>query len=420
MVATLSEDIAEFKTTLSQLSAQVSDLVHGLERHIFIGNMVSNLPDDQRRYLKWALDSLLLRMHENNASDIDFGGFGAQGKVWYRIFGSKRPDEFWGDFTPDESSIMVQNILSDRQMQFLYDKRNLDFSYRVEDGDKTYRFRADAYMDLEEVALNMRAINEQVRNISDLGFHQNVLNVLDLAHNKAGLILITGITGSGKSSTLDSIIDMNNHSVEGHIAIIGSPIEYVHKSDKCIVRHREVGRDTLSFKDGAVEALRQDPDIVMIAEMRDPDTIMTALEITDSGHKVFSTLHTASAVESIDRIVAEVPPVEQERVWQRLGDVLQCVISQKLVPSLDGMRIMAKEVLVASPSVKAAIKNKNTGEIYQMIAEGSELGMTTMEQDLRRLYMTRRISKDNAINNANNKRRMEQLLSAGAQQSVYR
>ena len=116
---------------------------------------------------------------------------------------------------------------------------------------------------------------------------------------------------------------MNNHNVNGHVVIIGSPIEYVHKSDKCIVRHREVGRDTLSFKEGAIRALRQDPDIVMIAEMRDSETILTALEITDSGHKVFSTLHTASAVESIDRIVAEVPAIEQERVWQRLGDVLR-------------------------------------------------------------------------------------------------
>ena len=418
MDTAVNAEIAETKNTLNQLAAQVSDLVRGLERHIFIGNMVSNLPDDQRRFLKLAFDALLLRMHENNASDIDFGGFGAQGKVWYRIFGLKRADDSWGTFTPDESSIMVQNILSDRQRQFLYDRRNLDFSYSVEDDGKMFRFRADAYLDLEEVALNMRAINEQVRHIGELTFHQSVLNVLSLAHTKAGLILITGITGSGKSSTLDSIIDMNNHTVDGHIAIIGSPIEYVHKSDKCIVRHREVGRDTLSFKDGAVEALRQDPDIVMIAEMRDPDTIMTALEITDSGHKVFSTLHTASAVESIDRIVAEVPPVEQERVWQRLGDVLQCVVSQKLVPSLDGKRVLAKEVLIASPSVKAAIKNKNTGEIYQMIQEGAELGMNTMEQDLRRLYMQRKISKENAVNYANNKRRMEQLLSAGVRPAL--
>jgi twitching motility protein PilT len=408
--AVRANDASPVRSLLKQLSSQVSDLVRGLERHIFIGNMVANLPDDQRIDIRNYFNSFLSKMRDNSASDIDLGGYGSTGKIWYRVFGSKKPDDSWGVFTPEESSILIQNILSERQRQFFYDKRNLDFSYMYSEGGRVSRFRADVYMDLEEVALNMRAVSEQVRSVNDLVLHPNVLNILSLAHTKEGLILVTGITGSGKSSTLDSIIDMNNHTVNADIVIIGSPIEYVHNSDKCIVRHREVGRDTLSFKEGAIEALRQDPDIVMITEMRDSDTIMTALEITDSGHKVFSTLHTASAVESVDRIVAEVPATEQERVWQRLADVLQCVISQKLIPSLDGKRVLAKEVLVASPSVKAAIKNKNTSEIYQMISESSDQGMVTMEQDLKRLYMQRRISKENALNYANNKRRMEQLL----------
>ncbi len=381
MAKTVVTEVSEARDLLKQLSTQVSDLVHGMERHIFIGNMIANLPDDQRIDLRGILNGLLLKTQENKASDVDFGGNGAQGKVWYRIFGAKRPDDAWGLFSTDESSLLIQNILSDRQRQFFYDKRNLDFSYMLVSGEKVLRFRADAYLDLDEVALNMRAISDEVRPIGELVLHPEVLKILNLRHTKEGLILITGITGSGKSTTLDSIIDMNNHDINGDIVIIGSPIEYVHESDKCIVRHREVGKDTLSFKEGAIEALRQDPDIVMIAEMRDADTILTALEITDSGHKVFSTLHTASAAESIDRIVAEVPAEEQERVWQRLANVLKCVISQKLIPSLDGKRVLAKEVLVGSASVRAAIKNKNTSEIYQMIAESSDLGMVTMEQD---------------------------------------
>ena len=135
----------------------------------------------------------------------------------------------------------------------------------------------------------------------------------------------------------------------------------------------------------AVQALRQDPDIIMVGELRDSDTILAALEVTDSGHKVFSTLHTASAVESIDRIIGETPPMEQERVRNRLGETLRCVISQKLVPSLDGKRVLAKEIMLGTPSVYAAIKNNNVSEIYQMIAEGTDLGMITMEQDLKRL-----------------------------------
>jgi twitching motility protein PilT len=213
------------------------------------------------------------------------------------------------------------------------------------------------------------------------------------------------------------MIDLNNHTVDGHIVIIASPIEFVHRSDRCIVRHREVGRDVLSFKDGAIQALRQDPDIIVIGEMRDPETIMVSLEITDSGHKVFSTLHTASAVESIDRIIGEVPPVEQERVRNRMADVLRCVMSQKLIPSLDGKRVLAREVMVMTPSVRSAIKNNNTGEIYQMIQESGEQGMTTMEQDLKRLFVQKKISLESAINFSNNKKRMQQLLGAAGTQS---
>ena len=259
MATVAAVDVNEARNVLRQLSTQVSELVHGLERHIFIGNMISNLPDDQRVDLKNLLNRLLLKMRENNASDIDMGGNGAGGKIWYRIFGSKRVDESWGTFSLDETSLLIQNILSDRQRQFFYDKRNIDFSYMISAAEKDLRFRADAYLDLDEVSLNMRAINDIVRPISELVLHPEILKLLSLRHTKEGLILITGITGSGKSTTLDSIIDMNNHDANADIVIIGSPIEYVHKSDKCIVRHREVGRDTLSFKEGAIEALRQDP-----------------------------------------------------------------------------------------------------------------------------------------------------------------
>ena len=285
----------------------------------------------------------------------------------------------------------------------------------IEDGEKTVRFRADAYLDLDQIALNMRAINQTIRPYKALELHPNITKIVSLAHTKEGLTLVTGITGSGKSSTLDAMIDLNNHTVDGHIVIIASPIEFVHRSDRCIVRHREVGRDVLSFKDGAIQALRQDPDIIVIGEMRDPETIMVSLEITDSGHKVFSTLHTASAVESIDRIIGEVPPVEQERVRNRMADVLRCVMSQKLIPSLDGKRVLAREVMVMTPSVRSAIKNNNTGEIYQMIQESGDQGMTTMEQDLKRLFVQKKISLESAINFSNNKKRMQQLLGAGTQ-----
>jgi twitching motility protein PilT len=229
---------------------------------------------------------------------------------------------------------------------------------------------------------------------------------------KNGLTLITGITGSGKSTTLDAIVDAHNQIDPAHVVIIASPVEYVHTSKTCIIRHREVGRDVLSFRDGVIQALRQDPDIIIIGEMRDPETIMAALEVTDTGHKVFSTLHTSSASETIDRIVAETNPTEQVRIRNRLADVLVCIVSQKLVPGLDGKLILAKEVLIVTPSVKAAIKNNNVSEIYMMINQGGPQGMITLEQDLKRLYMSKKISLETAIAYANNKTRIHQILSA--------
>jgi twitching motility protein PilT len=403
--------IEEAVSILREIVKNVPETAYGVERQMLIGDLVSRQSQEERVIIKRMFDGFLIKMKENSASDIDLGGYGSQGKIWYRIHGAKQPDPTLPTFHFDETNIIIQTILLERQRQFLYENRNLDFSYTIVQNDVLLRFRADAYFDLDQMALNMRAINAAVRPYKSLDLHPNVTKIVSLVHTKEGLILVTGITGSGKSSTLDSILDANNHTIDAHCVIIASPIEYVHKSDRCIIRHREVGRDVLSFKEGAVQALRQDPDIIIIGELRDPDTILTALEITDSGHKVFSTLHTSSAVESIDRIIGEVPPIEQERVRNRLADVIQCVISQKLVPSLDRKRVLVKEVMIATPSVKAAIKNNNTGEIYQMMSESGELGMITMEQDLKRLYLAKRISLETAINFANNKRRLQQILN---------
>lgn len=400
--------------TLKEIASSIPETPPGMERQMMIGDLVSKQSPAERTALRKLMDGYLLHMSRLNASDIDLGGYGSSGHIWFRVYGDKKPCVDLGKFSIDEFNVLIQSILIERQRLFLYENRNLDFSYSVVVDDTMHRFRADAYFDLDQLAMNMRSINATVRPYKGLEMHANVTKVLSLSYSAQGLTLVTGITGSGKSSTLDSIIDANNHTVDAHVVIIASPIEYVHKSDRCIIRHREVGRDVLSFKEGAVQALRQDPDIVVIGEMRDPDTIMTSLEITDSGHKVFSTLHTASAVETIDRIIGEVPPMEQERVRLRLADTLSCVLSQKLVPSLDGKLALAKEVMVTTPSVRAAIKNNNTGEIYQMMAESADVGMTTLEQDLKRLYVAKKISLENALVAANNKRRFQQIMNLTA------
>jgi len=352
------------------------------------------------------------RTLELDASDMDLGGGACDGRVWYRVDGNKRREEDMGTYEPFETDILILNLLNEKQTRQLLEEGAADFSYRLDveshDG-RPRRFRATAYSDYDHAALNMRAITDEVFALDDLGFHPKIQKGMMFRHVRDGLTLITGVTGSGKSTTLDAIIDANNQDFPGHIVIIAQPVEYMHKPKKCIVRHREVGKDVETFKAGITQALRQDPDIVMIGEMRDPATIQAALEITDSGHKVFSTLHTSSAMETIDRIVAEVPPEEQQRVRHRLADVLRCVVSQKLLPKIGGGRQLVKEVLWVDSSARAAIKNDNVGEVYQMMWEGGKQGQTTLEQDLYRLVRKRKIKPEDAMDYANNKKRLNRL-----------
>ncbi|MBZ0263939.1 PilT/PilU family type 4a pilus ATPase [bacterium] len=405
----------EFETTralLKQLEDKIPGSLGSMDRIVFIHKeIISQISESTRVHLRLFFEKMLKHMRQTGASDIDLGGWGANGYPWIRVQGSKKQVQLFGRYSNNALDILIQNILSVNQRELLFRERSLDFSYVVKSEEGTiFRTRATVYLDLDALALNMRSINTEIMPFPSFGFHANIVRMMSMEHTREGLILVTGITGSGKSTTLDSIVDMNNQNFEGHVVIIASPVEFVHRSNKCLIRHREVGRDTRSFKQGTIEALRQDPDVIIIGEMRDPATIEASLEAADSGHKVLSTLHTSSAIESIDRIIGETPPSEQERLRNRLADVLRCVISQKLVPSKDGKRVLAKEVMIVTSSVKAAIKNNNTGEIYQMISEGQKYGMSTMEQDLKQLVMQRKINPQTAMSFANNKRMMQQLL----------
>ncbi len=406
--------VTEEKRVLSDFVSGIPDSLYGPDRVGYILENCAKLVDDDKVLLRKFVNKILTSMIERDASDIEIGGHGNEGYIWMRIHGKKERVKDLPQFSEDESALLIANLFNSNQKKYISTTRNLDFSYTYfyERRKINVRFRADAYFDLDTLTCNMRAINTSIRPLASLEFHPNAVKYLSHNYIKFGLTLITGITGSGKSTTLDSIVDHHNKFDPAHVVIIAAPIEYVHTSNISLIKHREVGRDVLSFKEGVVQSLRQDPDIIIIGEMRDPDTIMAALEVTDTGHKVFSTLHTSSAMESLERIIAEVNPVEQERVRNRLADVLISVVSQKLVPTLDGKRVLAKEVMVVTPSVKAAIKNNNIGEIYMMINQGGQLGMITMEQDLKRLYDQKRISLETAVTYSNNKTRINQLLSA--------
>jgi twitching motility protein PilT len=411
---------SEVQNVLQKIVSSIPPNFHGPDRVSYLIELLPSISHEDMELLIILFNSLLKNMVDREASDIELGGFGSEGYVWFRIYGTKEPLPDLPKFSSDESALLILSILNEKQRKILEKNKNLDFSYTFDYIENKYakensnvsaiRFRGDAYFDVDQIAMNMRSIIPQLRPLEEYGFHSNALKALSHSYIKQGLVLITGITGSGKSTTLDAIVSWHNSNVNAHIVAIASPLEYVHRSNKCIIRQREVGRDVNSFHEGVIQALRQDLDIMIIGEMRDPETIVAALEVTDTGHKVFSTLHTSSAVESIDRIVAEVHESEQERVRLRLADVLTAIISQKLVPSLDGKLILAKEVLIVNPNVSAAIKNNNTGEIYMMINQAESEGMITLEQDLKRLYLEQRISLETALQFANNKKLFQQII----------
>lgn len=358
------------------------------------------------------LKSLLQKMITKKASDMDFGGPRANEQIWYRTYGDKVPDVELAACTDDETTAIMMSVLSGEQKNLLIKQKNLDFALtiKIEETEEPIRFRGNIFFERNSLAVNFRLITQKLFTIEDLEIPSAIVKRLDLQFEKSGLFLITGITGSGKSTTLDTIINMNNMNNKAHIIIIGNPIEFIHKSIKSIVTHRDVGSDVLSFQHGTIEALRQDPDIIVVGEMRDAKTISTVLEVTDSGHKVYTTLHTSSAVDSIHRIIAEFPPDEQERVRYRLADVLKVVMSQKLVPNKKGDLTLVKEILSVDHSIQAAIRNGNITEIFQMLTEGKTKGMFTLQQDLYRLVKSGVITAETAMNYCNNKKVMDNLL----------
>jgi twitching motility protein PilT len=415
-----------------QLARSAPSALSGEDRLRFYAEHVTRFSAGDRDAAVNYLERFIRRMRELGASDLDLGGPAASGRAWYRVDGDKSPHEELGA-SLDEVDVLLLTLAGDLQHQELFEANSIDFSYQLKEGElytgstaspgaadglrqltdaqvERVRFRATMYFDFGHLGLCMRAINQQTFPLGSLGFHPVIERGLMFRHVRDGLTLVTGVTGSGKSTTLDAVVDANNDDFDGHIVIVAKPVEYMHTSKKCIVRHREVGQDVPTFKDGIIQALRQDPDIIVVGEMRDPETIHSALEASDTGHKVFSTLHTSSAVESLDRIIAEFPTEEQNRIRNRLADSLRCVVSQKLCPKVGGGRILCKEVLWITPSVRAAIKNNNLSEIYQMIWEGGKLGMVTLEQDLLRLLQERKITPEVAMNYANHKRRLQQLL----------
>ena len=301
--------------------------------------------------------------------------------------------EIVGDkkLTPEETYDIAEQLLDEKQMNVLKEKGDIDFSFAVKN---VGRFRINAFRQRGTYSMALRAVSLDIPTLEELKL-PSVLK--DLTQKKRGMILFTGPTGSGKSTSLASMIDIINKNRSEHILTLEDPIEYLHKHQKCIVNQREYGSDFLNFPKGLRASLRQDPDIILLGEMRDLESVEIALTAAETGHLLFSTLHTIGAAATIDRVIDVFPPHQQQQVSVQLANVLVAVVSQQLMVKKEGGRVVATEVMVTTPAIKNLIREKKTHQIQNAIQTGTKFGMHTMDNDLLRLYRNNTISKETAL-----------------------
>jgi len=342
--------------------------------------------------LRVSLQQLLKAMIDKGASDMHIT---TGVPPLLRVDGSVMPLQL-PPLGPIESKYLCYSILTEEQ-KIAFEKNNeLDFSFGIKG---VSRFRANLFLQRGAVAGAFRAIPFKVRTFEELGLPPIVA---ELAQKPRGLVLVTGPTGSGKSTTLAAIIDKINSETRQHIITVEDPIEFVHSSKLCVVNQREVGADTASFKIALKYILRQDPDVVLVGEMRDLETIEAALTIAETGHLVFGTLHTNSCVQTINRIVDVFPTGQQQQIRAQLSFVLAGVLSQHLIARMDGPgRSLALEVMVPNPAIRNLIRDDKVHQIYSAMQVGQEkFGMQTLNQSLFGLYQKRLISHDEAFANS--------------------
>ncbi|WP_338843656.1 type IV pilus twitching motility protein PilT [Clostridium perfringens] len=304
---------------------------------------------------------------------------------------------------PEDTEAYAREILQDAYEK--YDAiGEYDTSYSIHGKG---RFRVNIYKQRNSTALAIRVISLDMPTLDSLGYPETLKDICNL---KRGLVLVTGPTGSGKSTTLAALINEINSNRESHIITIEDPIEFLHKHNKSIVNQREIGKDTLSYERALKAALREDPDVILIGEMRDLETISTAITAAETGHLVFSTLHTIGAAKTIDRIVDVFPPHQQEQIKIQLASVLQIIISQQLVETVDGDRNAALEIMVDTPAIKNLIREGKTHQIESSIQTGSKYGMRTMDMELANLYREGIITQETAMNSAIDREILSRLL----------
>ncbi|RLA95770.1 MAG: type IV pili twitching motility protein PilT [Deltaproteobacteria bacterium] len=310
--------------------------------------------------------------------------------------------------TSEDTKRLIISILSQRQKEVLQERGSIDFAYSLNGQGFQSRFRVNAYYQQGQVAAAFRRLSNDILTLEELNLPNRLY---DLCNIRDGLILVTGATGSGKSTTLAALIDRINETRACHIITIEDPIEYVHKHKKGIVNQRELHSDVFSFSDGLRSALREDPDVILVGEMRDLETIRIALMAAETGHLVFSTLHTRNAISTIGRIIGVFPEQEQAQISHQLSLSLRVVISQMLLRRADGSgRVPAIEIMTVTPAISNLIRLRKDEQIRSIIETGAKESMQTMDSSLMELYKKGYITKETLIRNASSQKGFERML----------
>jgi twitching motility protein PilT len=336
-----------------------------------------------------SVDVLLERVVQLNASDLHIT---AGSPPIVRVNGSLVPLDDFPVLTPDATRDLLYRILSTEKQKHLEIDRQIDLSYGV---PGLARFRMNVYLQRDSVAAAFRMIPATLKTLEELGLPPSLS---ELAHKARGLVLVTGPTGSGKSTTLAAMIDEINRTRNDHIITIEDPIEFLHRHKRCIVNQREIGSDATSFGQALRAALRQDPDVILLGEMRDLETISTAITAAETGHLVFATLHTQTAPSTIDRIIDVFPAGQQDQMRTQLAAAVQGIVTQTLIPTADGSgRVAALEILFPDDAIRNLIRQGKTEQIYSYMQTGTKRGMQTMEQGLADFVLRTVITREEAL-----------------------
>ncbi len=322
-----------------------------------------------------------------------------------RVNGELHPLEGYGRLQAEQLRRTVYAILTQRQRERLEQELELDASYSL---PGKARFRLNVYFQRDSVGAAFRLIPFTIRSVEELALPPQVA---DFAHLPRGFVVVTGPTGSGKSTSLAALIDIINTERGAHIMTVEDPIEFLHRHKRSIINQREVGADTHGFAQALKHVLRQDPDVILVGEMRDLETIQTAITAAETGHLVFATLHTQDAPQTIDRIIDAFPPAQQQQVRVQLSTTLQGVVTQQLIPTSDGQgRVVAVEVLVCTPAVRNLIREAKVHQIYSAMQAGARYGMRTMDQSLAYLVTSGVISMDMAVERCHDPEELGRLV----------